>query len=65
MLSISYILGNLYDSNGKEFRLTSYSNSEDGLSTTYFFVSIDQTEQYDKTVYNEDNIISRFSALLF
>ena len=60
LLSITYGLGKLFDSNGKEFRLTSFSNSEDGLSTTYFFISMDQSEQYVKEVRQGDNVISYF-----
>ena len=60
-LSMTHEMGCLFDSTGKEFRLTSFSNSADGLSTTYFFVSMDQSQQYVKTVSKEDNVISNFS----
>ena len=64
-LDMAHTMGCLFDSTGKEFRLTSFSNSADGLSTTYFFVSMDQSQQYVKTVSKGDNVISYFSVFPF
>ena len=65
-LSITYFYGDLFDINENEYCWTSYENSSDGSSTTYYFKSKVGNNIYIKKVTASDNVIDfLYSALYF